>query len=166
MIRYIFLLGILYLFRNKSESHIHTNILHTSILPFCPYIKLHDIVVVSTPHVKNRLYLVDFSPINQSPRGLLSLFLGKNVSAEVRIRHVENITLDQDALIIEKWCDINNNAGKEKSQELSDFIFHNITDESTRAYIENARRQTRSMNMYRYNCKHFSNSIMNYNENA
>jgi hypothetical protein len=76
MFRNPLLIGILYLFQNKgASSYIHKHILHTSILPFFPSIKLHDVVVISTLLNNSEVYTVDFSPMNQSPRGLISLFL-------------------------------------------------------------------------------------------
>lgn len=161
MFRYVFFIGLFHFLQNEGSSYIHKNILHTSILPFFPSIKLHDIVVISTPFIKNEVYTIDFSPLNQSPMGLLSMFLGKNVSAEIRVRHIENVSLSEPSLIIQKWCDMNNNITKAKSQELTDSVFYNITDEHVKIYIENARQQNRSMNMYTYNCKHFSNYIVN-----
>lgn len=161
MFRYVLLIGILYLFQKKGDAYIHKHVLHTSILPFFPSIKLHDVVVISTPLNNSEVYTVDFSPMNQSPHGLISLFLGKDVDAEVRIRHIENVTLSEPNLIIQKWCDINNNTTKAKSQALSDSVFYEITDEPVKLFIEEARNQSRSMNMYTYNCKHFSNYIMN-----
>lgn len=161
MFRNLLLVGILYLFQNKGASYIHKHILHTSILPFCPWMKLHDIVVITPPCIENKVYVVDFSPMNQSLTGLVSLFLGKDVDAEVRIRHIENVSLEDPELIIQKWCNINNNITKAKSQELSDSVFYQITDEQVKLCIEPVRKQNRSMNMYTYNCKHFSHYMCN-----
>ena len=56
------------------HAKIHQKVLHTSILNFVPFLKLHHVVVLWD---SKEMSAVDFSPINQpDPRTLLKLFLG------------------------------------------------------------------------------------------
>jgi len=142
---------IIFLFFLFNNNHIYTNLCkkHAAILNILPSLRLHDIVVVSD---NNAILTIDYTPINQShPNVLLKLFMGKYVPAEVRIRrmrvwnltewyHTPCITID----------DIHNNVSKNKIIKIVNNW--NDKDVETGNIIE--------MNLYKRNCKHFSNFVI------
>ena len=131
-------------------------LLKTSILNFLPFLKLHHIVLISS---KNKIYSIDFSPINQSsPKTLLKLFFSKKVLAEIRIRVFENISLDDGKYIIEKWANLTNLTYNE-SQELSEKVFNEIIDDDLKNIIKKIKLYDTYMNLYKNNCQHFSKYV-------
>ena len=133
-------------------------LLKTSILNFLPFLKLHHIVLISS---KNKIYSVDFSPINQSsPKTLLKLFFSKKVLAEIRIRVFENISLDNsNYYIIEKWSNLTKLKYNE-SLELSKTVFNEIDDVDLKNIIKKIKLYNTYMNLYNNNCQHFSKYVI------
>lgn len=133
-------------------------ILKTSILNFLPFLKLHHIIFISS---KNKIYSIDFSPINQSsPKTLLKLFFSKKVLAEIRIRVFENISLDNsNYYIIEKWNNLTNLTQIE-SQELTEKVFSEIDDINLKNIIKKIKLYNIYMNLYNNNCQHFSKYVI------
>ena len=134
-------------------------ILKTSILNFAPFLKLHHIVVISNKNISNKIYTVDFSPINQTlPKTLLKLFFSKKVLGEIRIRVFENISFENNSYIIEKWSNLTNLTYNE-SLELSEKVFNNIDDIDLKNIINKIKFYDNYMNLYKNNCQHFSKYV-------
>ena len=91
---------IIFIFINYIHAQyptiIQKKILHSPIVNFLPQLKLHHIIVLSKPNIKN-IYTVDFSPLYSSP---LKLLLGKTVSAEIRVRNIDLVFDTNDDTII------------------------------------------------------------------
>jgi hypothetical protein len=146
-------------YKNKRKSKYKYKILKTSILNFLPFLKLHHIVVISNKEITDKIYTVDFSPINQSyHKTLLKLFFSKKVLAEIRIRVFENISLDDGKYIIEKWANLTNLTYNE-SQELSEKVFNEIIDDDLKNIIKKIKLYDTYMNLYKNNCQHFSKYV-------
>jgi len=141
---------------------LETRVLNTAILNFAPSLKLHHIVLLSNK--KNNIYTLDFSPLNQShPTTLLKLLFGQNVPAEIRIRHLYNISFYDDYNIINSWCTLNN-VNYIESQKLSDNTIKKInkfTDYKLYKLIYHIYKTNNTMNLYNYNCQHFSSRVLN-----
>jgi len=120
---------------------------HAAILSFVPILKLHDIVVFSD---NNEVLTIDYTPINQSrPEILLKLFMGKYVPAEVRIRRMAAWNLTEwYASPLSTLDDISDNVLRNK--------IINIID----AWNDNTIDRGFGMNLYKRNCKHFSNFVI------
>lgn len=148
---------------NKMNSNpkLETRVLNTAILNFAPSLKLHHIVLLSNK--KNNIYTLDFSPINQSHSStLLKLLFGRNVPAEIRVRHLHNINFYDDNNIINIWCSLNNVSYIE-SQKLSDNTIKKInkfTDYNLYKLIYYISKSNNTMNLYNYNCQHFSSCVL------
>ena len=130
---------------------------HAAILNILPTLRLHDIVVVSD---NNAIFTIDYTPINQShPDVLLKLFIGKYVPAEVRIRtmRVWNLTewYDTPCIAID---DIHNNVLRNKIIKVVNNWNHMDVDMDMDMDVENSN--TIGMNLYKRNCKHFSNFVI------
>lgn len=128
----------LILFRHEYASSIKTRILYSSALHFLPILKLHHIVLCSN-YYDNKVYAIDFTPINQTYYSTLSkLLLGQDVPAEIRVVYLEDSNfLDKDDDLIKKW---------ERNKEI---IYSTYTCDSW----------NNKMNLYSHNCQHFSKWI-------
>lgn len=159
----------------KQGIQINLNILHTPILGYAPKLKLHHIVVLhekNTPlFFHNRLnlteiYTLDLSPMNQSHlRTQFKLFLGKSVPAEIRIRHIRNVAVNDELAIIEEWNRLNQ-VSIAKSKELSETTFRNIRNPNIKRFIREIRKFNDSMNLYSWNCQHFSHRVKTHYQNV
>ena len=151
----LFLIFINFIIYNQSFN---IKILKTSILNFAPQLKLHHLVLLEN---KSDLYSIDFSPINQtSQKILLKLLFAHNVPAEIRLRKIENISFYDDKEIIDNWSSMIKN-NYEESEELSDFVYNNIDDESIKFFIDKIKFWENQMNLYNHNCQHFSKFVIN-----
>ena len=117
---------------------VQTRILYSSALHFLPNLKLHHIVLCSN-YQDNKVYAIDFTPINQTHFSTLSkLLLGHNVPAEIRVVYLEDSQfLDKDEKLIEKW---------EKNKNI---VYSTYT----------SKNWNNKMNLYTHNCQHFSKWI-------
>jgi hypothetical protein len=118
---------------------------YAAILSFAPILRVHDIIVFSD---NDGILTVDYTPINQShPHVLLKLMMGKYVPAEVRIRKMAAWNLTEwYSLPSIGVHDINNNVLKEQIIEIKKQW--------------NQINHYRGMNLYKRNCKHFSNFVI------
>lgn len=135
---------ILFVFVSTSnQSQIQSRILYSAALKFLPALKVHHIVIFSNLS-DNKVYAIDFTPINQTSFGTLSkLFLGQNVPAEIRKIHLDDSHFfDADEFLIQQWIEKHKNGVSTESLKIKDW---------------NAE-----MNLYTHNCQHFSKWIMNY----
>lgn len=140
------------IFHLLNAEKILKKVLHTSILNFAPFLKLHQVLVLWDT---KEMYTVDFSPISQANlRTLLKLFLGKNVPAETRIRRIENTRFSNDEEIIEKWNNQNTQIS-EVSELLTNKSFEKIQNEILKKTITKMRSWRTTMNLYNQNCQHF-----------
>jgi len=143
MIYYIIFLFFLF---NNDDMNKNLYKRYASILNFLPIVRVHDIIVVP---VNNSILTIDYTPINQSqPSVLLKLFMGKYLPAEVRIRRMRvwNLTewYNSPCIILD---DISDNLMRNKITK----IIGNWN------CIDNSNTKKIGMNLYKRNCKHFSN---------
>jgi hypothetical protein len=148
----------------------------TGILHFIPQLKLHHVVFISNhddnknPTNKNEcingkynsIFLVDFTPINQTTsKTLLKLLFAQNVPGEIRIRHLleeKKLSLEENDIIIEIWTQMNNLVKETNidSQKLSDLTYNKIHNQDIKNFIGELRKWNTIMNLYNNNCIHFS----------
>jgi hypothetical protein len=129
-------------------------VMNTAIFGTLPQLKLHHIVLIDGA---NDLYAVDFTPINQSsPQTLIWLFLGENVPAEVRVRHLVNTKIDDnDDTILQEW--------------VSQSTCTTMQDKKTQDIVAELRlweSNITTMNLYTRNCQHFSYYAKTYLESS
>ena len=158
----------------KQGIQINLNILYTPIFGYAPKVKLHHIVVLHEKYTPlffhNRvnlteIYTLDLSPMNQSLlRTQFRLFLGKSVPAEIRIRHIRNVVVNDELAIIEEWNRLNQ-VSIAKSKELSETTFRNIRNPNIKRFIREIRKFNDSMNLYSWNCQHFSRRVKTHCQN-
>ena len=133
-------------------------VMHTSILSFVPQLKLHHLVLISKVNEGGDVYTIDFTPINQSHMGTLTmLLLGRNVPAELRIRRIKNINIDDDKTILQMW---DSNITENQSRELSKSVYTSIRDKEIKESIALLllwEKNKKYMNLYTRNCQHFGN---------
>jgi hypothetical protein len=142
-------------------------LLKTSILNFIPILKLHHIILLYDKKYNN-IYTIDFSPINQSStKTLLKLLFNKNVNAEIRVRLIKNIMLNDSNKIIEQWNNINN-VNYITSQKITNEIYNNIYNNEIKNFIKFIinyyNKNGNSMNLYNNNCQTFSKFILDINK--
>jgi hypothetical protein len=145
-------------YKNAIPSHISNiqisskndfiSIKHASILSFTPLLRFHDIVVV---HDNGGMITIDYTPINQCrPDILLKLLIGKYVTAEVRIRKMTAWNLTE-------WYSL-------PSIGVSDIIDVVLRNKIIRVIDgwnhKDIDRGLLKMNLYKRNCKHFSNFVI------
>jgi hypothetical protein len=147
--------------KKKNLKKYEYKILKTSILNFLPFLKLHHIVIISDKSsIYNKIYTIDFSPINQTyPTTLLKLFFSKKVRGEIRIRLIENISFNDNIKIINKWNNLNKLSYNE-SQKISDKIFNEINNIELKYIFKKIKLYDNYMNLYNNNCQHFSKYII------
>jgi hypothetical protein len=148
-------LPILFFSLVSCYANIQTRVLRTPIHQYFPFLKLHHIVLFSNPNVERSVYAVDFSPVNQTAITTLhSLFLGKSVPAELRLRHLHNSTIYDDEKILKNMqFDIS----YEKSKHLSESVYTSMRDKRMKQIITKLKTWNEyKMNMYTRNCQHFS----------
>jgi len=138
-------------------------LLKTSILNFIPMLKLHHIILLYDKKYNN-IYTIDFSPINQtSPKTLVKLLFNKNVNAEIRVRLIKNIMLNDSNKIIEQWNNINK-VDYITSQKITDKTYNNIYNSEIKDFIKfiinHYNKNGNFMNLYTNNCQTFSKFIL------
>lgn len=111
---------------------------------------MHHIVLLSN-NPYNGIYILDFSPINQtSTKTLVNLLLAKNVPGEIRLRNIKEFDFfENDDKIINFWSHM------KTSDNLT-----SINDEEVQqkiAYI--MQMWNPRMNLYTHNCQHFSRFV-------
>lgn len=142
------------LYASSYQSQITFRILQSSILHFAPSIKLHHIVLLSDKP-KQHVYMLDFTPINQTHRAtLLKLLFGCNVPAEVRLRYIET-NMENNETILQKWSNMIN-MDEYSSAELTKTIYNKIYDGQIKNIVARAFKWLPYMNLYNHNCQHFS----------
>ena len=146
---------IVFLFFLFNNNHICTKLCkkHAAILNILPSLRVHDIVVVPD---NDAILTIDYTPINQGhPNVLLKLFMGKYVPAEVRIRRMRvwNLTEWYHTPCI-SIDDIHNNVSRNKIIK----VVNNWNHMGMDMEMENSNKI--GMNLYKRNCKHFSNFVI------
>ncbi len=161
---YILCMGVVYC---QGNVKLQAKILKGPIFGFLPEMKEHHLVTFSLERSRSlfytpTVYTVDFSPINQPHfTTLLNLFIGKNVPAEIRVREIPNVTIDQEEKIFEEWVKLTNkNLTYEQSQQISDSFVRNIKNTELRKFVNKAIAWDKSMNLYTNNCQHFSDYLL------
>jgi len=130
-------------------------ILKSGVLSFAPFLKMHHILVLEPEKKKEGIYLIDFSPLNQSkPQTLVDLALGKWVPAEIRVRNIKWTSIDDE--IMDQWFSMNRDLSSEDSILLSRRTQKNIQDKEIREFYKDIESSwTTRMNLYTHNCQHF-----------
>jgi hypothetical protein len=117
---------------------------NTSVHRAFPFLKLHHLVLLSNPNVERSVYIIDFSPVNQTNTSTLkNLIMGKTVPGELRIRYLKNATIQDEDKILDMID------SREKSVATKDKRIQEIL-EKIQTWNET------EMNMYTRNCQHFS----------
>jgi hypothetical protein len=145
----IFVFFYLILLNNAMKINNGVKKEYAAILGFAPMLRLHDIVIVC---YNNEILTIDYTPINQSQHDvLLKLFMGKYVPAEVRIRKMATWNLTEwYSLPSIGVHDINDIIIRKKITRVIDTWNHNNIDKGL------------GMNLYKRNCKHFSNFVIQH----
>ena len=127
-------------------TSIQKRVLYSAALHFLPALKVHHIVLFSNDK-GNKVYAIDFTPINQTSFSTLSkLLLGKNVPAEIRMIHLDGSHfLDTDERLIEKWI--------KKNDDLRNANANANANVNVNIKIDGWKSE---MNLYTHNCQHFS----------
>jgi hypothetical protein len=148
-------LPILFFSLLSCYANIQTRVLRTPIHQYFPFLKLHHIVLFSNPNIERSVYAVDFSPVNQTEITTLhSLFLGKSVPAELRLRHLRNATIYDDEKILKN---MHFEISHEESKHLSESVYSSMRDKRMKQIITKLKIWNKyEMNMYTRNCQHFS----------
>lgn len=135
-------------------------ILKSGVFSFAPFLKIHHILVLEPEKKKEGIYLIDFSPLNQDKsETLLNLALGKWVPAEIRVRNIEQTTLDDE--ILEKWYKINRELTSEESLQLTECTLNKIQDEEIKQFYKDIESSwKKEMNLYTNNCQHFTRTMV------
>ena len=136
-----------------TSIFIKIKVIHTPILINIPSPKLHEIVLVESHPTKEK-FAIDFTPI-RSRFTTISLFFGRNVPAEVRVRPIpEEMDMENSTQILSflssaktktKWM-------KPRSTILRDFLLKAVSFED---FINN----NYTMNLYTRNCRHFAEHV-------
>jgi len=131
-------------------------ILKSGILSFAPCFKAHHILVLEPEKKKEGIYLIDFSPLNQSqPKTLLNLALGKWVPAELRLRNIQGATNDET--ILDKWYEMNKELSPEDSLQFTKLVLAKMKDEKIKRFYKDIESSwKKEMNLYKNNCQHFT----------
>ena len=145
----IFLFFLLILMNNATKiTNIYLKKEYAAILSVAPMLRLHDIIVV---YYNDMVLTIDYTPINQSqPDVLLKLFMGKYVPAEVRIRKMATWNLTE-------WYSLS-------PIGVSDVVDIDLRNKITRVIdtwnYKDIDKGFLIMNLYKRNCKHFSNFVI------
>jgi hypothetical protein len=68
---------------------LRSELLKTAALSFMPWLEIHHVVLLETPH-SDKIFAIDYTPINQTAPGTVKkLIMGQSVPAEVRCRIVD-----------------------------------------------------------------------------
>ena len=131
-----FLTGLLF-FSFKSAATIHTKVIKGPILSFLPeQFNAHDIFVFSldkkrSPFYSPTVYTLDYTPNNQPYIfTLIKLFIGVRVPAEIRLREIPNITINETKTIFDEWEKMTDSSkiSYEESLKMSEFVASVIRD--------------------------------------
>ena len=146
----IFLFFLLILMNNAMKINNYVKKEYAAILGFAPMLRVHDIVVV---YYNDMVLTIDYTPINQSQHDvLLKLFMGKYVPAEVRIRKMATWNLTE-------WYNLPP-IGVHDISDIND-IDIDLRNKITRIIDAwNHNNKGPGMNLYKRNCKHFSNFVI------
>lgn len=137
-------------------NSIKIRILRTGIVSSAPILKLHHVVLLTN---NNLSYTVDFSPIKKIKNNVqFDLLLGKDVPAEIRVRRIQKANLTNDTDIIKEWVSYNK-ISTEESIKLSTQVIQDINDKEIKKIIYDIKDWNNTMNLYKYNCQHFSSKV-------
>ena len=141
------------------HSHIVYRVLYSSALHFMPFIRQHHIFVLSD-NPQHYVYTLDFTPLNQKNVSvLLEMLFARNVSGEIRLRHVMT-NIENDDIIIQKWNKMNE-IDALSSWIISKNIYHKIRNPQIKAIVDKSLTWQPYMNLYNHNCQHFSHYVKN-----
>jgi len=145
----IFVFFLLILLNNAIKINNYVKKEYAAILGFAPLLRVHDIVVIHDNSDNGGIMTIDFTPINQSnPDVLLKLLIGKYVPAEVRIRKMRLWNLTE-------WYSLPSIG----ISDVSDIVLRNKIIGVIDTWNHNNNRGS-GMNLYKRNCKHFSNFVI------
>ena len=144
----IFLFFLLVLMVNAiKNNNIHLKKEYAAILSFAPMLRVHDIVVLPD---NGGILTIDYTPINQShPDVLLKLMMGKYVPAEVRIRRMAAWNLTE-------WYGLSHMG----VNDIRDVGLRNKITRVIETWNHKDIDRGLGMNLYKRNCKHFSNFVI------
>jgi len=144
-----------------TSFFIRMKIINTPVLIHIPSPRLHEIIILESHHTKEK-FAIDFTPI-RSTFTTLSLFLGKNVPAEVRVREIPE---EVDISNTQELLSILSKTKEEKINELTHPFFCFKTRSvilqnflSKAVSFKDFEKNNFTMNLYTRNCRHFSNHV-------
>ena len=143
----IFLIFLLIFMNNAIKINNCIKKEYAAILNFAPMLRVHDIIVFPD---NTGIKTIDYTPINQSnPDVLMRLLIGKNVPAEIRLRKMAEWNL-------EEWYDLPNIG----VSDIDDIDLRNKINTVIDGWNHNNNNIESGMNLYKRNCKHFSNFVI------
>ena len=145
------------LFITRYNSDITFRVIKSSILHFAPMIKLHHIVSLSD-NPEYYVYTLDFTPINQSHASTLLKMIVTNIPGEVRLRRIET-NIENTDMILQKWNNMNN-VDTYESKKLTKSVYNEINNIEIKNIIYTSLSWLPYMNLYKHNCQHFSNYVI------
>jgi hypothetical protein len=130
-----------------------------------PSPKLHEIVILESYHTKEKI-AIDFTPI-RSKFTTFSLFLGRNVPGEIRIRRIpNNISIDNtdehlSSLLTKDNLPMititNDTEVSIQTLQIRSYILNNFIKKAV--LYDDFIQNNYTMNLYKRNCLHFSSYV-------
>jgi hypothetical protein len=150
---------LLFSFVSFANSKVKMKIIKTPILSFVPQFKQHHVVIIQNE--RDNLYAIDFSPtVEPISKRLFLLFMAKNVPAEIRVRKLEKVNIEENDKIIEEWK-IQTNQSAFESKKITETVIKKIKNAELIKILDKVKLWNSSMNVYTHNCQHFSSFIKN-----
>jgi hypothetical protein len=156
--------SVAFLFYFYGARALQTTILKGPIISLLPQIKAHHIVAFALDKPKSflyrpRVYVLDYSPINQPYIfTLINLLIGFRVPAEIRLREIPNVTINETEKIFDEWEKMTDSSqiSYEESLQITKTVSRKIKNKHLKAFINKAYEWDLPMNLYTHNCQHFS----------
>lgn len=145
------------LYITRYNGDITFRVIKSSILHFAPMIKLHHIVTLSDKP-EYYVYTLDFTPINQSHVSTLLKMIFTNIPGEVRLRRIET-NIENTDMIFQEWNNMNN-VDTYESTKLTKSVYNEINNIEIKNIIYVSLSWLPYMNLYKHNCQHFSNYVI------
>jgi hypothetical protein len=144
-------------FIDPINTTFNIRILKTPLFASSPCFMKHHAILITEPNNASDIYFLDYTPITEPGKRIiatrLNLLFGQTVSAETRLRHIQNVTNDGE---ISKSPDLFDIQDSIKSKQISDRVLKNIKQKDIKEFIKKMiEKQDGKMNLYTYNCQHF-----------
>lgn len=138
---------------SNAKMNVNFSIKYAPVVQFLPHFKQHHIVVLNDTSEIHSLYAIDFSPLF-TPNKNIKLLLNQNIPAEIRIRPMEHWSLYH-------WY----NTPTANINEIKNGYIREVVISGLCKWEDYSKKITSSneclMNLYKLNCRHFSNFLVN-----